>query len=236
MSNNVTDYIASYFEQQEELSMPAYVFTSAPGVENETVKKVSVNPEKTYEEKRAALVELFHEVKNCKGCSLGATRKKLVFGSGNAGASLMVIGEAPGYDEDMKGLPFVGKAGALLTKMMSAINLDREKDLFITNVMKCRPPENRDPNSSETLACMPILKRQISIIKPKAILVLGRVAAKEILGEANSISQMRTTIHNYNGIPAVVTYHPAALLRNEQYKRPAWEDLQKLSRILKDTK
>lgn len=216
--------------------MPSYIFTPTIEVHEESDVKAPVDTEKSYEEKRAALVELFYEVKNCKGCSLGATRKKLVFGSGNAGAELMVIGEAPGYDEDMKGLPFVGKAGALLTKMMGAINLDREKDIFITNVMKCRPPENRDPNSSETLACMPILKRQISIVKPKAILILGRVAAKELLGEANSISQLRKSLHDYNGIPTIVTYHPAALLRNEQYKRPAWEDLQKLSRLLKDNK
>jgi uracil-DNA glycosylase family 4 len=118
--------------------------------------------------------------------------------------------------------------------MLTAIQLDREKDVFITNVLKCRPPENRNPDQTEALACIPILKRQIAIIKPVAILALGRIAAHELLNVAESIGKLRAETHNYNSIPVIVTYHPAALLRNERYKRPAWEDLQRLRVILRE--
>ena len=130
-------------------------------------------------------------------------------------------------------MPFVGPAGQLLDKMLEAIGVDRKKDTFITNVVKCRPPQNRDPASDETCACLPILRRQIAIIEPKAILVLGAVAATELLGNGESIKKLRVQEHFYKGIPAVVTYHPAAMLRDASYKRPAWEDLKKLSAILK---
>jgi DNA polymerase len=164
---------------------------------------------------------------------LGSSRNKLVFGAGTADASVLVVGEAPGGDEDEQGLPFVGKAGRLLTDMLGAIHLDRGKDTFITNVLKCRPPRNRNPESSEILSCMPLLKRQIEIIEPKAILLLGRIAAHSLLQRTEGIGKLRAETHSYNGIPAVVTYHPAALLRQAQYKRQAWEDLQKLEKNLR---
>lgn len=184
--------------------------------------------------KRAVLAELFHQVKNCRQCGLGKTRKNFVFGTGNPEALFMVIGEAPGEEEDLQGQPFVGAAGALLTKMLSAIDIDRKKHVFIANILKCRPPQNRNPETAEVQACSGILSRQIEIIAPKVILLLGRIAAHALLDTTDSISKMRSSTHEYKGIPVFVTYHPAALLRNDSYRRPAWEDLQKLQKILKD--
>ena len=181
---------------------------------------------------RDALVKLYNENKNCKACGLGRMRKNFVFGSGNACAGLMVIGEAPGAEEDEQGLPFVGRAGELLTKMLAAIGCDRKKDVFIANVLKCRPPENRNPDADEILACRHILLSQIEIIKPRVILLLGRIAAHTLLDAAASIATLRTQSHTVAGVPAFVTYHPAALLRNEEHKRPAWEDLKKVQKAL----
>ncbi len=246
MNNNMTNTLRAYFKQQAELGIPDYIFTTPHTVErdaypvagesSEELNRVSEsrNSEMDYAARRASLVELYYEVKNCRGCPLSSTRSNLVFGAGNAGAPVMVVGEAPGRDEDLQGKPFIGKAGALLTKMLAAIQLDREKDVFITNILKCRPPENRNPNHTEALACMPILRRQIAIVKPLIILALGRIAAHELLNVTEGIGKLRTETHNYNGIPVIVTYHPAALLRTEHYKRPAWEDLQKLQKILKE--
>lgn len=180
--------------------------------------------------KREALKEMLF--KGCNKCHLCGTRKKYVFGSGNAEALIMVIGEAPGAEEDEQGLPFVGEAGAMLTKMLNAIGLDRKEDVFITNVLKCRPPENRNPETSEILACMSVLLSQISILRPRAILLLGRIAAHAVLGSADSIAKLRSKVHDYNGIPTMVVYHPAALLRSAEYKKPAWEDLQKFQTLL----
>jgi len=238
MNDTIRSRTFTYFRQQAELGMPDYILTQR-NREPKTADPADRQPqpgarEESYEMKRAALVDLYREVENCRGCRLGSLRTKMVFGAGKASAPLMVIGEAPGYEEDRQGKPFVGKAGALLTKMLAAINIDRDRDVFITNILKCRPPENRDPDQTETVACIPILKRQIKIINPRAILALGRIAAHGLFNNADSIGKLRAEIHNYNGIPVVVTYHPAALLRNEQHKRPAWEDLKKLQTVLKE--
>jgi len=182
--------------------------------------------------KREALKQLY--IDGCNACHLASSRKRWVFGAGNAEAMVMVIGEAPGAEEDEQGLPFVGAAGQLLTNMLAAINLDRNKDIFITNVLKCRPPANRSPESTEIQLCTPLLCRQIEIIKPRAILLLGRIAAHAVLGISESIANLRSKVHDYKGIPAMVIYHPAALLRNAQYKRPAWEDLQKFQALLEN--
>lgn len=181
---------------------------------------------------RDALAALYHSTKDCHECGLGNRRTKFVFGSGSPHAKLMIVGEAPGRDEDLQGLPFVGAAGELLTKMLAAIKLDRKKHVFIANVLKCRPPDNRNPESSEILACGRILYGQIDIIKPKVILLLGRIAAHALLKTTASIGALRAETHSVNGIPAYVTYHPASLLRNQAYKRPAWEDMQKLQTVL----
>ena len=181
-------------------------------------------------DKREDLRELY--VAGCVQCPLARSRKKFVFGGGNAEAPVMVIGEAPGVDEDEQGLPFVGAAGALLTTMLSAIGLDRSQDVFITNVLKCHPPENRNPEAAEILTCMPLLRRQIAIIAPKAILLLGRIAAHALLDVNESIAKLRSRVLDYRTIPVMVIYHPAALLRNAQYKRPAWEDLKRFQSLL----
>ena len=167
---------------------------------------------------------LKNEVKNCYKCSLSASRTNTVFGYGDFNASLMIVGEAPGQQEDLSGNPFVGRAGKLLDKMLTAINRSREKDVFMCNVLKCRPPENRDPTLHEIKECEPYLVNQIDLIKPKLIVALGRVAGKTLLGVDKSLKDMREEIHNYHDFDLIVTYHPAALLRNPNWKPEAWND------------
>jgi DNA polymerase len=156
----------------------------------------------------------------------------VVFGSGNVNASLLIVGDAPDRDDDIAGKPFAGAAGQLLTKMLAAIKLDRDKDAFLTTVVKCRPSEDRTPEAVEIHTCRSILMRQIEIMKPQMILLLGRVAAHAMLESSENVSALRARAHRIGAIPAVVTYHPAALLRDETLKRPAWEDLQKLQALL----
>ncbi len=161
---------------------------------------------------------------SCTRCGLSKGRNSVVFGSGNPHAELMLIGEGPGAEEDKQGLPFVGPAGELLTKILTAINLSRDQ-VYIANVVKCRPPNNRNPEPDEVEACSGFLARQIDLVRPKLIVVLGRVAAQALLGSDQSLGRMRGTWHTVRGIPTRVTYHPAALLRQASYKRPTWEDM-----------
>lgn len=158
---------------------------------------------------------------------LDETRTNPVFGVGNPKADLLVIGEAPGADEDKKGEPFVGRAGQLLTKILQAIGFERE-DVYIANILKSRPPNNRDPLPGEIEAHIPVLYKQISLIQPKLILCVGKTAGTSLLGTKSSLAQMRSTFHDYHGLPVLVTYHPAALLRNPNWKRPTWDDVQLL--------
>ncbi|WP_031437997.1 uracil-DNA glycosylase [Methylobacter tundripaludum] len=164
------------------------------------------------------------EVAPCTLCDLCKTRTQTVFGSGNKNADWMIIGEGPGQNEDLQGLPFVGNAGLLLTEMLRAIGLDRE-EVFITNIVKCRPPANRDPQPIEIETCKPYLMRQIALLKPKIIVVLGRIAAQALLNTDEPISKLRGKIHALNDTPVVVVYHPAYLLRSMLDKRKAWADL-----------
>ncbi|MCB0279167.1 MAG: uracil-DNA glycosylase [Calditrichaeota bacterium] len=178
----------------------------------------------------------FHQqIKNCQNCYLGSCRTNFVFGKGNEHAKILVIGEAPGHDEDMQGLPFVGKAGQLLDKILAAIDLSLQ-DVYITNIVKCRPPNNRDPQPEEINACNAYLQKQIELIQPKLILALGRIAAHTLLNTSDSLSKLRGRFHDYQGKLLLVTYHPSALLRNEMWKRPTWEDMklfrQKYNEIL----
>ncbi|MES2179628.1 MAG: uracil-DNA glycosylase [Gemmatimonadota bacterium] len=173
-------------------------------------------------------------VAKCTGCPLYATAKNPVPGHGNPNADFMVVGEAPGADEDEQGHPFVGRAGQLLTKILEAINLKRE-DVFIANVLKHRPPGNRNPMPDEVAACSPYLIRQIELVRPKVILALGTFAAQTLLETKITIGKLRAQEHRYHGVPLVVTYHPAALLRNPAWKRPTWEDVQLARRILDRT-
>jgi uracil-DNA glycosylase family 4 len=170
-------------------------------------------------------------VAGCTRCPLYATATRSVPGEGNAQAELMLVGEAPGATEDETGRPFVGQAGQLLTKILAAIELKRE-EVFICNVLKHRPPNNRNPTPEEVAACSPYLIRQIELVRPKVLLALGTFASQTLLETKLSISKLRGQIHRYYGVPLIVTYHPAALLRNPAWKRPTWEDVQLARRIL----
>ena len=170
----------------------------------------------------------------CQSCPLGETRTKFVFGQGDPNADLMFIGEAPGKDEDQQGLAFVGRAGQLLTKMIDAMGLSRDT-VFIANVLKCRPPNNRDPEAGEVEQCEPYLKHQIGLIQPKIICALGRIAAQTLLKTNESLGKLRQERHTYEGIPLWATYHPAYLLRDPRQKRPAWEDLKQIRFALDGT-
>ncbi len=167
----------------------------------------------------------------CTRCALHETRTQTVFGVGNPNAKLMFIGEAPGADEDARGEPFVGRAGQLLNKIIAAMGMTRE-DVYIGNILKCRPPKNRDPLPSEVECCEEYLRAQIALIKPKYICALGRIAAHWLLKTDEPLGAMRTRQHTYEGIPVIVTYHPAALLRNPAFKAPCWEDMKKLMALL----
>jgi DNA polymerase len=168
---------------------------------------------------------------NCTKCSLHKTRKNFVFGVGDPKARVMVIGEAPGADEDEKGEPFVGRAGQLLNKMLLAIGFQRE-EVFIANILKSRPPGNRDPQADEVAACEPYLWKQIDLIAPKLILCMGRIAGTNLLKNGiDTLAKMRGNVYDFRGAKVMVTYHPAALLRNPNWKAPAWDDLQKFRRL-----
>lgn len=181
-----------------------------------------------------SLEEIAAHVTSCTRCPLYSTAIKPVPGEGNANAGFMCVGEAPGATEDETGRPFVGAAGQLLTKILAAIELRRE-DVYICNVLKHRPPGNRNPRPEEVTACSPYLIRQIELIRPKVILALGTFAAQTLLDTKLSIGKLRNQIHRYYGVPLIVTYHPAALLRNPSWKRPAWEDVKLARRILDST-
>lgn len=179
-----------------------------------------------------------NDVKNCTKCNLCKTRTKTVFGQGDPCARLVFVGEAPGHDEDKQGVAFVGRAGQLLTRMIVAMGLTRE-EVFICNVLKCRPPDNRDPMSDEILACNPYLERQLQIIEPEVLVALGAPAAKTLLNTAASIGKLRGRFHEYypsglagEHIPTMPTYHPAYLLRNPGEKGKVWKDLQMVMDLL----
>jgi len=194
--------------------------------EKQTEEKVVSEPDSTN-----ILDKYNQQIKNCMLCELGKTRTNFVFGTGNPNAKLMFVGEAPGKDEDLQGEPFVGRAGQLLNKMLQAIGSKRE-DVYIANVLKCRPPKNRDPKPDEIDKCEPYLLHQIDLIKPAVIVALGRFGGASLLRTSMSLGDMRKSEHLYNNIPLIVTYHPAALLRNPQWKRQAWEDLKKIKTYL----
>jgi uracil-DNA glycosylase family 4 len=164
-------------------------------------------------------------VAHCEACSLSKTRTQTVFGVGDPSADWLFVGEAPGAEEDVQGEPFVGQAGKLLDNMLKAIQLKRGQNVYIANVLKCRPPENRDPQGEEVMQCDPFLKRQVELIKPKLIVALGKFAAQSLLNSQSTIAALRGKLHDYHGVPVIVTYHPAYLLRNLPDKAKAWEDL-----------
>jgi uracil-DNA glycosylase family 4 len=178
----------------------------------------------------ATLADVAAAVATCKACALAGTAKNHVPGEGNPEAKFVCVGEAPGANEDETGRPFVGQAGQLLTKILEAIQFKRE-DVFICNVLKHRPPGNRNPTPEEITACSPFLLRQLALLQPRVILALGTFAAQTLLQTKEPIGRLRGQIHRYHGVPLIVTYHPAALLRNPNWKRPTWEDVQLARRI-----
>ncbi|SRR5579883_151894 len=204
---------------------PAAVVSSLTGLE----ERLAVHKNEPWYN-APSLEVLESQIHDCQKCRLGPLRKKFVFGVGNPNAKLMIIGEAPGADEDEQGIPFVGRAGQLLTKMLKAIEFERE-DVYIANILKSRPPNNRDPKPDEVETCEPYLWKQISLIKPKIILCLGRIAGTNLLKTNESLGKMRGQVFDLFGVNVVVTYHPAALLRNPDWKHGAWEDLKKVRRM-----
>jgi uracil-DNA glycosylase family 4 len=181
--------------------------------------------------KLRSLKSIAAKVVECRRCPLYTTAKNGVPGEGNSKAQVVIVGEAPGANEDETGLPFVGAAGGLLTKILESVKLSRE-EVFITNVVKHRPPGNRNPQPDEVEACAPYLIRQLELIKPKVIIAFGNFAAQTLLNTKDGIGKLRGAVHTYHGTPLVVTYHPAALLRNPNWKRPTWEDVKLARRVL----
>jgi DNA polymerase len=174
------------------------------------------------------LEQLKNEVNNCTACALSQKRTNVVFGEGFSKAKIMFIGEGPGYYEDQMGRPFVGKSGELLDKILGVCGFTRDEHVYIANIVKCRPPENRDPLPEERSACLPYLLKQIEILQPKIIVLLGATALKGLIDPNAKITQIRGTWLEWNGLQVMPTFHPSALLRNENLKRPAWEDFKKV--------
>ena len=195
--------------------------------EKRTVESVEVKPKV----KLPLLDAVRTELGECTRCKLHKTRTNIVFGVGNPEARLMFVGEAPGEDEDLQGFPFVGKAGQLLTKMIEAMGLRRD-DVYICNTVKCRPPNNRNPEPDELLACEPFLKGQLGAVKPEAIVTLGKFAAQSLLRESTPITRLRGQWREYEGIPVMPTFHPAYLLRSPAEKGKVWDDLKQVMKKL----
>lgn len=230
----------------KEMGIDVWLDKDTPVAVNKTVAEErdteKNNPEKNISTSNittifpAELDSLAKQVAACQQCSLHESRTQTVFGVGNPNADWLVIGEAPGADEDVQGEPFVGRAGKLLNSMLLAMGLPREQ-VFITNILKCRPPNNRDPEPEEVVACESYLRQQIELIKPKIILAVGRIAAQNLLKLDTPIGKMRGNQYQYpeSELPVVVTYHPAYLLRSPREKRKVWEDLKLAMRIYQET-
>jgi DNA polymerase len=229
MKKQKTD-LERYLVQQQEI-LGSVLFIDAQKVivshEQSTESEKSIMSINTAWQSAETLPILHDHIHTCMECRLGDTRNSFVFGSGNPNADILIIGEAPGADEDSQGLPFVGAAGKLLTKILEAINLSRD-EVYIANIIKCRPPENRRPEKDEIAQCEPYLQKQIELIKPAFILALGLTAVNTLFKKNHQMQDIRGKVMNYHGVSLLATYHPAALLRNPNWKKPAWEDVQLL--------
>ena len=226
-TQEIIEQTKKYLHQQSELYGNEVWLTENSSGGEEIAAEIARHPE---DDEYQGLDDFHEAIKDCLLCPLGKTRTKFVFGVGNPRSKLVLVGEAPGRDEDLQGEPFVGAAGQLLTKILKAIDLKRE-DIYICNILKCRPPNNRDPQEDEVEQCEPYLVKQLQLIKPKIIVALGRIAAQNLLKTKSSLKQLRGNVLNYEGIQLVVTYHPAALLRNPGFKRPTWEDFQMIQKL-----
>ena len=227
---NISGFTGEAFKGEVEFkdeivgSSPTMTQTVEPAVVAEPVEAQSAGKPST-NTSTLSLTDLYTKITRCTKCQLARTRNNVVPGEGVENPDVLVIGEGPGYDEDMSGRPFVGKAGVLLDKMLAAIQLDRNKNCYIANIVKCRPPNNRDPEPDEQSTCFAFLQTQLHILKPKMILCMGRIAGHKMLDTQESLSKLRGQIFDYNGIPLMVTYHPSALLRDQSLKASAWQDL-----------
>jgi len=180
----------------------------------------------------ATMKQLQRMVGECTRCRLCETRNHTVFGEGVLPARLLIIGEGPGGDEDASGRAFVGRAGQYLDTWLAPVGLSRSTNVYLANIIKCRPPENRNPHADEIAFCLPFVKRQIKLVKPELILLAGGVASKALLNTDEGVGKLRGRFHRYEGVPVLVTYHPAGVLRNEDLKRPVWEDIKKVAAFL----
>jgi uracil-DNA glycosylase len=231
MENNKTKSARSRIEHlfdmgEKEIVLSIRGETNTPAIPQREAQPVS--------EKGKLLAELSNSINGCSKCKLGATRIKLVFGVGDPNAKIVFVGEAPGADEDRIGEPFVGAAGKLLDKYLAELNLSRKRGIYICNVLKCRPPGNRDPESDEVIQCIGTLQKQLEIIAPKVICCLGRISAQNLLETDLTLGKLREKIHEYRGIPMIVTYHPAYLLRNSNGSEAFKQDLLKLDQMAKE--
>lgn len=232
----------SFFEAKTEKSLHqnenSFQYQESGFSQNQVSNQFSNQVQNQFTNTNDSIEKIAAEVGVCRNCVLCEKRTNTVPGMGVQNPLVMIIGEGPGFEEDKQGLPFVGPAGQLLDKMLSAINLSRETNCFIANVVKCRPPQNRDPNPEEAKACRGFLERQINILKPKMILLLGRIATYHILDTAQGIStihgQFFTYKTSFGEIPVMPIYHPSAVLRNEALKRPVWEDLKIFKKKLEE--
>jgi uracil-DNA glycosylase family 4 len=187
-------------------------------------------------DRKKQLEELASTISRCMKCHLQYSRRQTVAGEGVLDPLLFIIGEGPGEEEDKTGHPFIGKAGKYLDKWLAAIGLDRHTNCFISNIVKCRPPHNRDPREEESSACLPYLEKQISIVKPRALLCVGRIASQILTGRlSTSIRVIRDSQYRYRGIPLIATFHPSAVLRDQSLRQPVWEDLKQLKKILEES-
>ena len=221
---DIVDYISSgYRKERTFIQKPEITIKNTEGFKTSDIT--------------SSTLTIAIQITECKNCQLAETRKKTVPGEGAENPLVLVVGEGPGEDEDIEGRPFVGKAGQLLDKMLASINLSRNTNCYIANIVKCRPPNNREPHSEETAACFHFLEKQISVLKPKIILAAGRIAGQNLLKTPDTIVKMRGKFHNFScrnisggnlTIPLLVTYHPAAVLRNSDLRAPVWEDLKLL--------
>ena len=218
------DYVR-YLQRLGVTDLPLMLPTSRDAVQGFNI------PEPPASSGAAQLAELEASVRDCQACRLHEGRRQVVFGTGNPGADLVFVGEAPGHEEDVQGEPFVGRAGQLLTRIIQAIGLTRE-DVYILNVIKCRPPQNRNPLPDEVAACRPIIDKQLACLKPRVICALGTFAAQALLRSDERISRLRGRFHSMGNILVRPTFHPAYLLRNPQEKRKVWQDMQDIQREL----
>lgn len=243
--NRIIKKVESYLETQKELSGDEQMYRDLNKIElninehntitesTDTGQRSLINIDNAVGEdwvNSTSLETLNAKINKCLNCKLGNTRTKFVFGTGNPNAEIMFIGEAPGADEDMQGKPFVGRAGQLLTKIIESIGWNRN-EVYIANIIKCRPPQNRRPEADEVEKCRPYLEKQIDLIKPKFIVALGLTAVDSLFSARHKMANVRGKIKSYKGTNVMITYHPAALLRNPNFKRPVWEDMKLLKRM-----